>query len=69
MHGLRHPFTKVLYEQDGNGNILVTDGDKSGLFRRDGSYIEGDLREADPQMCNWIGGPMLANHRVGSQEG
>lgn len=67
-NGLYHPFTGALYEQDGV-NILVTDGERSGLFRRDGSWIEGELRECDPQLCNWIGGPIVANHRVGSTVG
>ena len=69
MYGLRHPFTNALYEQDGEGNILVTDGDRTGRIRRDGSWIEGELRECDPQLCNWIAGPIVANHRVGATPG
>ena len=46
-------------------NILVTDGDRSGKFRPDGSWIEGEIRECDPQLCNWVAGPLVANHRVG----
>lgn len=68
-NGLYHAFTKALYEQDGEGNVLVTDGGQTGLFRRDGSWIEGEIRECDPQMCNWIAGPIVANHRVGSAAG
>jgi hypothetical protein len=62
--GLRHPFTRALYEQDGKGNVRVTDGGKVGVFRPDGTWIEGDLFEADPQLCGWIGGPKLAHHRI-----
>ena len=54
--GLRHPFGGALYERTEDGNIRVTDDDKQGLFRRDGRWIEGDLREADPQMCGWVAG-------------
>ena len=64
MQGLYHPFTKALYERDGNGNILVTDGDRRGLFTGEGEWIEGDLRECDPQLCGWVAGPQVANHRV-----
>jgi hypothetical protein len=64
MNGLKHPFTGAVYEQDGEGNILVTHKGRSGLFRRDGSWISGELREADPQLCNWVGGPIYGNHRV-----
>ena len=38
--------------------------DKVGLFHRDGEWIEGELFEADPELCNWIGGPKLVHHRL-----
>ena len=63
--GLVHPFSQALYEQDESDTIRVTDGDRWGRFNRDGSWIEGELRECDPQMCNWVGGPQVENHRVG----
>lgn len=61
--GVLHPFTGALYQQE-DGNIRITNGDKSGLFRVDGSWIEGDLRESDPQLCNWVGGPVRVSHRL-----
>lgn len=64
MRGIVHPFTKALYEQDGTGNIRVTDGGRVGIFGTDGHWISGDLKECDPQMCGWVGGPQIANHRV-----
>ena len=64
MRGITHPFTKALYEQDGAGNIRVTAGDRSGVFGTDGRWISGELRECDPQLCGWVGGPQIANHRV-----
>ena len=65
MKGHYHPFTRALHEQDGEGNVLVTDADgRWGRFRSDGSWIEGELRECDPQMCNWVAGPQIANHRM-----
>jgi hypothetical protein len=54
MHGIIHPFSKALYEQDGAGHIKVSLDGKWGLFNIDGSYIE----------CGWVGGPQIANHRV-----
>ena len=41
------------------------DGNLQGTFRRDGSWLEGELRECDPQLCGWVGGPQIENHRVG----
>jgi hypothetical protein len=64
MLGQRHPFTKYLYEQDGEGNVLVSDDSRSGLFRPDGSWISGEIFEADPQMCVWIAGPKVKHHRL-----
>ena len=64
MLGQIHPFTKALYEKDGHGHVLVTLGDRSGLFRADGSWIEGEIFEADPQFCNWIAGPKVKHHRL-----
>jgi hypothetical protein len=64
MLGQRHPFGKALYEQDGNGNVRVTDGDRTGLFQPNGTWIEGDLYMCDPQMCNWIAGPKVKHHRL-----
>ena len=65
MLGLRHPFTRVLYEQDGEGHVKVTATDgRSGTFSPDGSWVGGELFEADPQLCGWIGGPKVAHHRI-----
>ena len=65
MKGQKHPFSRHLYEQDGNGNVLVTaDDGRTGLFRIDGRWIEGELRSCDPQFCGWIGGPKVIHHRV-----
>lgn len=69
MRGVVHPFSKALYEQDGEGNIKVTAGDRSGVFTTGGRWIRGELRECDPQLCGWVGGPQIANHRVTEQPG
>ncbi len=49
-----HPFTRALYERTAEGHVRVTDGGKQGLFRHDGRWISGDVREADPQLCGWV---------------
>jgi hypothetical protein len=50
----RHPFTNALYVRQDDGNVLITAGDQQGLFRPDGRWISGALREADPQLCVWV---------------
>jgi hypothetical protein len=64
MKGIVHPFSKALYEQDGTGHILVTDGDRTGLFTTEGRWVSGQLRECDPHLCGWVGGPKIGNHRL-----
>jgi hypothetical protein len=62
--GILHPFTRALYERIDAERVRVTLGAQSGVFRPDGSWIEGELREADPQLCGWLGGPRLVHHRL-----
>ncbi len=55
MSKLTHPFDPdALYELDENGNVLVTRGNRTGVFTPEGIHISGDIREADPQLCNWV---------------
>ena len=62
MHGILHPFSKALYEQDGDDRVRVTTTDgRVGHFRRDGSRIDGDVYDVDPQLCGWVGGPRAVN--------
>jgi hypothetical protein len=68
MRGAVHPFTKALYEVDEDGNIQVTQGDKRGVFTVRGRWLRGELRECDPQLCGWVGGPQIGNHRVTEQQ-
>jgi hypothetical protein len=57
MRTIRHPLSGALYDLEANGVIRVTAHDgKAGLFRTDGTYINGDLYFADPHLCGWIGG-------------
>ena len=64
MLGQRHPFTGALYERNNDGLVIVRHEDKTGVFRADGSWVEGEIFEADPQMCNWIAGPKVRHHRL-----
>lgn len=66
MLGIHHPFSKALYEREDDeaGTIKVTDGDKVGIFTSEGEWISGDLKFCDPQLCGWVAGPIMANHRM-----
>lgn len=62
--GIKHPFSGALYERHGDGQIKVTDNERSGVFTDQGQWVEGELRECDPQLCGWVAGPQVANHRM-----
>jgi len=66
VNGIHHPFTDALYELEDpeTRTIRVTDGDRTGVFTRYGRWIEGELRECDPHLCGWIGGPQVMKHRL-----
>jgi hypothetical protein len=66
--GIVHPFSKALYEQDGEGNIRVTAGDQFGIFDTRGRWISGALQQCDPQLCGWVGGPQIGSYRVRAPE-
>ncbi len=56
----RHPFTNALYVRQDDGNVLISAGGTQGLFRPDGRWISGALREADPQLCVWVSAQVAA---------
>ena len=43
----------------------MTDG-RIGRYRRDGSWLDGEVFDVDPQLCNWVGGAR-AQHRLQSE--
>lgn len=59
----RHALTGAEYQAEGPNEVRVTDGDKWGLFDRFGGWIEGELRQCDPQMCIWLTGLAIVEER------
>ncbi len=56
MASLYHPFeTDTLYQADEDGNIRVSRGNSLGIFTRQGIPVSGDIKQADPQLCVWVG--------------
>ena len=59
----QHALTRAEYNAEGPNVVRVTDGDKWGLFDRFGGWIEGELRQCDPQMCIWLAGLVIVEER------
>ncbi len=57
---LRHALTGHVYEKMEDGLVHVTNGrGEVSRFHPDGSYVDGSLTHADPNMLNWVGGKQL----------
>ena len=60
MRQLRHPLTGAIYEVDVDGLVLVTTrSGATGRFTSQGVWVDGELRQCDPHVCVWVGGPQL----------
>ena len=57
---LRHPLSGAVYERCDDGFVHVTTVDgRAGRFTADGTRVDGDLGQVDPNLCGWIGGQQL----------
>lgn len=55
MPAMKHPILKGDYRRREDGLVEVTAPDgTSGVFDRDGNWVEGKLRVADAALCYWI---------------
>jgi len=59
-----HPFTDTFYGAYGPDRVRVTRGDQWGEFNRDGHWLEGEIRFADPTFCHWVTGEHRYNARL-----
>ena len=73
MSGLKSgPVARFLLFERDYPDVKILDGiftrlrpepvEKSALEKM--LRIEGDIFEADPQLCVWVGGPKVAHHRI-----
>jgi hypothetical protein len=57
MRQRRHPLSGAFYEVGEDGHVYVDHKGVAGVFDSQGRWISGELREADPHLCMWLGGP------------
>jgi|TARA_B110000263_G_C14802941_1_gene282871 hypothetical protein len=69
MASMYHPFdTEALYQAEEDGNIRISRGNSVGIFTAQGIHVSGDIKQADPQLCVWVGNnpdPTTAFQRAG----
>jgi hypothetical protein len=75
---IEHALNRAVYEwaEDDIGPVLVTDRQGThGRFDRDGRWVAGELRTADPELCRWVasggrtaGGPGSRSRRFETEE-
>ncbi len=54
----RHPMNGHVYERVEQGRVRVIDLDgHESHFDEHATWIDGPVRQADPHLCTWIGGP------------
>ena len=52
---IQHPLTRLYYERMENGCICVCDKSGTcGIFDKEGKWISGERKTADPLMCVWV---------------
>ena len=52
---LEHPFSGAVYTGLADGRVEVVKGELRGIFDFRGSWVSGELRTADPELCRWVG--------------
>jgi phenylpropionate dioxygenase-like ring-hydroxylating dioxygenase large terminal subunit len=59
MRQILHPISGAIYRELGDGMVRVDDTARKswGIFRMDGSWVEGSLTHADPLLIQFVGGP------------
>lgn len=61
MRSIKHPLSGAVYDLTDHGTIVVQRDGHSGEFDRNGGWLRGELKHADPHLCLWIAGIELPN--------
>jgi len=62
MRTIKHPLSGAVYDLEADGTIRVQAKDgRIGKIDKNGVWLDGDVRQADPHLCLWIGGRELPN--------
>lgn len=59
MRGIKHALTGAVYDLQEDGTIRVAKDGRAGVFSEHGIWLSGEIRQADPHLCGWIGGRQI----------
>jgi hypothetical protein len=61
----RHPYqSSFYYAAYGPNRVRVKRGEQWGEFDRNGNWLDGTLRCADPTFCRWVTGEHIYNAQL-----
>lgn len=60
----RHPYAPLRFAAYDGQRVRVESETAWGEFTRDGVWLEGPLRHADPIFCRWVTGEHIFNQRI-----
>lgn len=64
----QHALTKAEYHAEGPDLVRVVHADKWGLFDGHGGWLEGEIRQCDPQLCIWLTGIFVVQERTNAAD-
>jgi len=59
MPKMKHAISGAIYSLEPDGLVKVELNGATGYFDAQGRYQHGDIKQADPHMIGWLGGPKL----------
>jgi hypothetical protein len=66
MRRRRHPLSGAIYDVGADGLVRVDLNGKQGVFTASGTWVRGELHQADPHLCGWLAGPQLPTGFAGN---
>jgi hypothetical protein len=54
MPRMKHPLSGTEYIRQDDGTVLVQGRGVEGVFTRQGVWLTGERRSADPGLCSWV---------------
>lgn len=64
LHFHRHPYAPLRFAAYDRDRVRVESDTEWGDFTRDGVWLDGPLRHADPIFCRWVTGEQICKEAI-----